>query len=508
MFVRIRTTLAVGVLLLGVTAATAGTVPATAAVPDEAVPVASNPPDGVFNQGDRTLDFDHGWKFQLVNTADTTDPSGVYGNSSNPLAAAVDFPDASWRTVTLPHDWSIEQLPQASNGNATGYFPGGLGWYRKTFTVPKSMDGKRLSIDFDGVYMNSYVYLNGALLGNHPYGYTGFSFDVTDRVHADGTPNVLAVVVQNKQPSSRWYSGSGITRNVHLTVTDPVHVARLGTFVTTPDLATTIESGYADVHMQTQLRNETGHATSVDVVSTVRDADGHAVVSSTSSDVALGDSATDTADIKLTDPHLWSTTDPYLYTLRTQVVQHHQVIDTYDTTFGVRWLRFDPANGVFLNGQHLKLQGVDLHNDQGALGSVNNYDALWRQMSILKSEGVNSFRTSHNPPSPEMIDVCQRLGIVMMVEAFDAWDRQKLSNDYHLYFNDWSDRDIAEMVKPRFGVRADAAEPRRARPELQPGAGRRRAACQVPDEVLLRVRVVVGGVGARRLPGSRLHQHR
>ncbi len=446
MFVRIRTTLAVGVLLLGVTAATAGTVPATAAVPDEAVPVASNPPDGVFNQGDRTLDFDHGWKFQLVNTADTTDPSGVYGNSSNPLAAAVDFPDASWRTVTLPHDWSIEQLPQASNGNATGYFPGGLGWYRKTFTVPKSMDGKRLSIDFDGVYMNSYVYLNGALLGNHPYGYTGFSFDVTDRVHADGTPNVLAVVVQNKQPSSRWYSGSGITRNVHLTVTDPVHVARLGTFVTTPDLATTIESGYADVHMQTQLRNETGHATSVDVVSTVRDADGHAVVSSTSSDVALGDSATDTADIKLTDPHLWSTTDPYLYTLRTQVVQHHQVIDTYDTTFGVRWLRFDPANGVFLNGQHLKLQGVDLHNDQGALGSVNNYDALWRQMSILKSEGVNSFRTSHNPPSPEMIDVCQRLGIVMMVEAFDAWDRQKLSNDYHLYFNDWSDRDIAEMV--------------------------------------------------------------
>ena len=445
MFVRIRTTLAVGVLLLGVTAATAGTVPATAAVPDEAVPVASNPPDGVFNQGDRTLDFDHGWKFQLVNTADTTDPSGVYGNSSNPLAAAVDFPDASWRTVTLPHDWSIEQLPQASNGNATGYFPGGLGWYRKTFTVPKSMDGKRLSIDFD-VYMNSYVYLNGALLGNHPYGYTGFSFDVTDRVHADGTPNVLAVVVQNKQPSSRWYSGSGITRNVHLTVTDPVHVARLGTFVTTPDLATTIESGYADVHMQTQLRNETGHATSVDVVSTVRDADGHAVVSSTSSDVALGDSATDTADIKLTDPHLWSTTDPYLYTLRTQVVQHHQVIDTYDTTFGVRWLRFDPANGVFLNGQHLKLQGVDLHNDQGALGSVNNYDALWRQMSILKSEGVNAFRTSHNPPSPEMIDVCQRLGIVMMVEAFDAWDRQKLSNDYHLYFNDWSDRDIAEMV--------------------------------------------------------------
>ena len=446
MFARIRTTLAVGVLILGVTAATAGTLPATAAVPDEAVPVASNPPDGVFNQGDRTLDFDHGWKFQLVNTADTTDPSGMYGNSSNPLAAAVDFPDASWRTVTLPHDWSIEQLPQPSNGNATGYFPGGLGWYRKTFTVPTSMDGKRISIDFDGVYMNSYVYLNGALLGNRPYGYVGFSFDITDLVHTDGTPNVLAVVVQNKQPSSRWYSGSGITRNVHLTVTDPVHVARLGTFVTTPDLATTIESGYADVHVQTQLGNETGHSTSVDVVSTVRDAKGRPVAAATSSDVTVGDSATDAADIKLADPHLWSTTDPYLYTLTTQVVQHHQVIDTYDTTFGVRWLTFDPAKGVFLNGQHLKLQGVDLHNDQGALGSVNNYDALWRQMSILKSQGVNSFRTSHNPPSPEMIDVCQRLGIVMMVEAFDAWTIRKVTNDYSLYFNQWSDSDIAEMV--------------------------------------------------------------
>ncbi len=446
MFARTRTTLAVGVLLLGMTAATAGTLPATAAVPDQAVPVASNPPDGVFNQGDRTLDFDHGWKFQLVNTADTTDPSGVYGNSSNPLAAAVDFPDASWRTVTLPHDWSIEQLPTPTARNATGYFPGGLGWYRKTFTVPKSMDGKRLSIDFDGVYMNSYVYLNGELLGNHPYGYTGFSFDVTDRVHTDSTPNVLAVVVQDKQPNSRWYSGSGITRNVHLTVTDPVHVARLGTFVTTPDLATTIESGYADVHVQTQLRNESGRSTPVDVVSTIRDANGHAVVSTTSSDVAVGDSATDTADIKLADPHLWSTTDPYLYTLRTQVVQHHQVIDTYDTTFGVRWLKFDPSGGVFLNGQHIKLQGVDLHHDQGALGSVNNYDALWRQMSILKSEGVNAFRTSHNPPSPEMIDVCQRLGIVMMVEAFDAWTNGKTTNDYHLYFNQWSDSDIAEMV--------------------------------------------------------------
>jgi beta-galactosidase len=326
----------------------------------------------VLNQGDRTIDFDHGWKFQLVNTKDTTDPTGQYGNSSNPLAAAPGFDDTSWRSVTLPHDWSIEQQPTPDQSNATGYFPGGLGWYRKTFTLPPSTAGKTISLDFDGVYMNSYVYLNGQLLGNHPYGYTGFTFDVTDQVHTDGvTPNVLAVVVQNKEPSSRWYSGSGITRNVHLTVTDPIHVARWGVFVTTPDLATTIQDGYADVHVQTQVVNPDNAP--VDVVSTVRDASGADVASSTGTDV------------RLDHPHLWSTTDPYLYTLHTEVVANQQVVDSYDTTFGVRWLTFDPAHGVFVNGQHIKLQGVDLHNDQGALGSVDNYDALWRQMSILKS---------------------------------------------------------------------------------------------------------------------------
>jgi beta-galactosidase len=418
-----------GILVAGLAAA----VPQTAtAAPGSAPGVVSHPADGVLNQGDRTLDFDHGWKFQLVNPADTTDPSGVYGNSANPLAAAPGFDDSSWRSVTLPHDWSIEQQPTSTERNATGYFPGGLAWYRKTFTLPDSTAGQDISVDFDGVYMNSYVYLNGELLGNHPYGYTGFSFDITGKVHTDGTPNVLAVVVQNKQPSSRWYSGSGITRNVHLTVTEPVHVARWGVSVTTPNLADTIKDGYADVHVATQLVNPSGEA--VDVVSTVRDAAGH--------DVASGNGT----DIRLANPHLWSTDDPYLYTLHTEVVANQHVVDSYDTTFGVRWLVFDSNNGVFLNGQHLKLQGVDLHNDQGALGSVDNYDALWRQMSILKSEGVNAFRTSHNPPSPEMIDVCQRLGIVMMVEAFDAWNQQKLANDYHLYFNQWSDTDIAEMV--------------------------------------------------------------
>jgi beta-galactosidase len=191
---------------------------------------AGDPNLGVANQGERTVDFDSGWRFKLVSTAmDASDPSGTYGTSANPNAAAPDFPDSTWDRVTLPHDWSITQLPSPTQTNATGYFPGGLGWYRKTFTLPRSIEGKEISVDFDGVFDNSYVYLNGHLLGNHPYGYTGYSYDITGLAHTDGhTPNVLAVVVQNAEPSSRWYSGSGITRHVHLTVVDPIHIARWG----------------------------------------------------------------------------------------------------------------------------------------------------------------------------------------------------------------------------------------------------------------------------------------
>jgi beta-galactosidase len=411
-------------------------------------PAAAHRADGVLNQGSRTLDFDHGWKFKLVNTANISDPTGLYGNSSNPLAAAPAFDDSDWQSVTLPHDWSITQQPSSTNSNATGYFPGGLGWYRNTFTLPSSMAGKRLSVDFDGVYMNSYVFLNGTLLGNHPYGYTAFSLDITNLVHTDGhTPNVLAVVVQNQEPSSRWYSGSGITRNVHLTVTDDVHISRDGTFVTTPNLAATVQSGYADVNVQTQVQDDSDSTAGVKVVSNVKDESGRVVATSTSASFSVGPTpSTVPADMTVKHPHLWSTTDPYLYTVRTSVTLNNRIVDTYTTTFGIRWIVISPDAGVSVNGQHIKLQGVDLHNDEGALGSVDNYDALWRQMSELKAEGVNAFRTSHNPPSPEMIDICQRLGILMMVEAFDAWGTGKLADDYHLYFAQWGDSDIEEMV--------------------------------------------------------------
>ena len=450
-------------VLLTTACALAGTAAAQAATPSgsDLGPVgwssgSGDPNLGVLNDGTRTLNFDGGWRFKLVNTANTTDPSGQFGNSTDPKAAAPGFDDAMWQQLTLPHDWSITQTPDPSQSNATGFFPGGLGWYRKSFTLPSSMTGKRISLDFDGVFENSYVYLNGQLVGNHPYGYTGYSYDISNLVHTDGhTPNVLAVVVQNLEPSSRWYSGSGITRHVHLTVANPLHIARWGTTVTTPDLATTIASHFATVHVATQLANDSGTADTVDLHYVVHDAAGHVVADATTANVSVPVAgATSSADIRLDNPHLWSTTDPYLYTVQTSVTGSGAAggsatgahLDSATATFGVRWLVFSPTQGVMLNGQPLKLHGVDLHNDEGALGSVDNYDAMYRQMSNLKAAGVNAFRTSHNPPSPELLDICQRLGIVMMVEAFDAWDVGKLSADYHLYFNQWSDYDIDEMV--------------------------------------------------------------
>jgi beta-galactosidase len=294
------------------------------------------------------------------------------------------------------------------------------------------MKGEQISVEFDGVYMDSYVYFNGELVGNHPYGYTGFSIDLTKAAHTDGkTPNVIAVKVQNQLPSSRWYSGSGIYRNVHLVVTNPVHVARHGVFVTTPDFEHTIKDGFADVHVATNVVDD---GQDVTVVNKVLDARGHVVAAKAG------------GDLRIRHPHLWSIDDPYLYTLRTRLVAGHRTVDSVDTRFGARWFKFDPDGGFSLNGRDVKLQGVDLHHDEGALGSAIDRDALMRQMKLMKSMGVNALRTSHNPPSPEMIDVCQELGVVMMVEAFDTWRKPKVKYDYGRFFDANSDSDIKEMV--------------------------------------------------------------
>jgi beta-galactosidase len=390
--------------------------------------------------GRRTVALRDGWRFALVNPGGITDPTGAYAGAPDP-----GYDDSAWREVAVPHDWSIEQTPTTENGttSGTGFFPGGLGWYRLAFTLPPAFAGKRISVEFDGVYMDSYVYCNGTEAGRHPYGYTGFALDLTDLLHTDGTTeNVIAVKVQNRLPSSRWYSGSGIYREARLVVTEPVHVERWGTFVTTPD----ITAERAVVHVRTSVVNESGAASQVEVRSTVKDPGGRTVArAATTADV--GDKTTETHELTVPKPKLWDFATPeHRYTLETELRVGGRTVDTYRTPFGIRTYRFDPDEGFSLNGIHSKIKGVDLHHDQGALGAAISIDAVRRQMTIMKSMGVNAFRTSHNPPSPQMIQVCEELGIVMMVEAFDCWRTGKTKYDYGRFFDEWCEKDATEMV--------------------------------------------------------------
>ncbi len=393
----------------------------------------------------RSYDFDQDWRFVLVNANGVTDPTGAYTGAYQP-----GFDDSRWRLLDLPHDWSIELAPVDNGGTVSGngFFQGGLGWYRKTFTLPPAMAGRRISIEFDGVYMNSNVYVNGQLLGTHPYAYTGFNYDLTGKVHTDGrTPNVIAVQASNQIPSSRWYSGSGIYRSVHLIVTDPVHIGRHGTFVTTPELAATVGAGYGNAQVQTLISNEGNSAVTAAVTVTIRDPHGTTVgTASAMVNVAAGQTATATSVVRVAHPSLWSVEEPALYSLETGVAVAGRTVDNTTVPFGFRYFAFDPAGGFSLNGQHMKLQGADLHATQGPLGAVILPDALVRQIRIMKSMGVNALRTAHNPPAPELTAVCEQLGVLMMVEAFDCWHTGKLLFDYHLYFDQWSDSDIREMV--------------------------------------------------------------
>lgn len=423
-------------LLLASTAAPAAgallsTPPAQAAETTGAGPAAS---------GRRTVPLRDGWRFALVNPGGITDPTGAYADAAQP-----GYDDSDWREVAVPHDWSIEFAPTTEHGttSGTGFFPGGLGWYRLAFTLPPSLAGKRISVEFDGVYMDSYVHCNGKEAGRHPYGYTGFAFDLTDLLHTDGTTeNVLAVKVQNRLPSSRWYSGSGIYREARLVVTEPVHVERWGTYVTTPEI--TGKRGV--VHVRTTVVNASGGGRDVEVVSRVVDPGGRTVARA-SSTIAVTDKATATHELTVPTPKLWDFETPHhRYTLRTDLRVGARTTDTCRTPFGFRTFRFDPDEGFHLNGAHSKIKGVDLHHDLGALGAAVSIDAVRRQLTIMKSMGVNAFRTSHNPPSPEMIQVCEELGIVMLVEAFDCWRTGKTRYDYGRFFDEWAERDATEMV--------------------------------------------------------------
>ncbi|MFS8103062.1 DUF4982 domain-containing protein [Lentzea alba] len=355
----------------------------------------------------RSTSFTNDWRFVLADPANAQQP---------------DHDDSSWRRLDLPHDWSIERDPNPAAAPGEGYYEAGTAWYRKTFTLPANAKGKRISLEFDGVYMDSHVYVNGKLARSHPYGYTGFNVDMTGLAHTDGEPNVVAVKVVHQAPSSRWYAGSGIYRNVHLVVTEPVHVARHGVFVTTPNLAATYPKGYADVEVKTEL---VGKGT---VTHQVLDADGKVVASGRT--------------LRVQKPTLWNTAKPYLYTLVTRASSG----DTVRTPFGIRWFEFDPADGFSLNGKDMKLEGVNLHHSLGALGAAVHEDGIRQQLLTMKRMGVNAVRTSHNPPAPEFVRLCDELGLLLMIEAFDTWRTPKRQFDYGRFFDRHSSADIKEMV--------------------------------------------------------------
>ncbi|MBW8817197.1 MAG: DUF4982 domain-containing protein [Streptomyces sp.] len=404
-----------------------------------ATPVAQAAESAGNASGRSTVALRDGWRFALVNPGGVTDPTGEYTD-----AAVPGYDDSGWREIAVPHDWSIELAPTTGNGttSGTGFFPGGLGWYRLAFTLPPAFAGKRISVEFDGVYMDSYVYCNGTEVGRHPYGYTGFAIDLTDLLHTDGTTeNVIAVKVQNRLPSSRWYSGSGIYREARLVVTDPVHVERWGTQVTTPE----ITAERARVRVRTSVVDESGTAGPVEIRSRIKDPRGRTVARAATT-ITVGTRATETHELTVPEPRLWDIAEPHRYTLETELRRDGKLVDTYRTPFGLRTFRFDPDEGFHLNGTHHKIKGVDLHHDLGALGAAVSIDAIRRQMTIMKSMGVNAFRTSHNPPSPEMIQVCEELGIVMLVEAFDCWRTGKTRYDYGRFFDEWCERDATEMV--------------------------------------------------------------
>ena len=378
----------------------------------------------VDSKQDRTSDFDANWKFMLSDSVQAQDPA---------------FDDSAWQQVDLPHDYSITQKYSQSNEAESAYLPGGTGWYRKSFTIDRDLAGKRIAINFDGVYMNATVWFNGVKLGTHPYGYSPFSFDLTGNAKFGGE-NTIVVKVENRLPSSRWYSGSGIYRDVTLTVTDGVHVGNNGVAIKTPSLATQ-NGGNVTMNLTTKVANDTKAAANITLKQTVFHKGGKTdaaigTVTTASKSIAAGASADVTSTITAASPKLWSIKNPNLYTVRTEVLNGDTVLDTYDTEYGFRWTGFDATSGFSLNGEKVKLKGVSMHHDQGSLGAVANRRAIERQVEILQKMGVNSIRTTHNPAAKALIDVCNEKGVLVVEEVFDMWNRSKNGNteDYGKWF--------------------------------------------------------------------------
>jgi beta-galactosidase len=392
--------------------------------------------------GRQTLSFDQGWRFH---------PGEVTAAEKPELA------DAAWRTLDVPHDFSIEGPPGADpstmdgpfdkkspGGAGAGALNGGIGWYRKTFTLPESTAGKRVGVRFDGVYMDSEVWLNGTSLGTQPYGYTSFEYDLTP--HLKPGANVLALRFNVQQPCSRWYSGAGIYRHVWLTLTDPVHVAPWGTYVITPE----ITDAAAQVGVRTEVSNEGAAAVQATLTTTILDAGGKQVAAQqTDQALAAGGSHMLEQTLKVANPRRWSTEDPHLYQVVSELRVGERLVDRYTTPLGIRSLQFTADNGFLLNGKRVQIKGVCQHHDLGCLGAAVHRRGIERQLEILKAMGCNAIRTSHNPPTPELLDLCDRMGLLVMDEIFDEWiiPKSGMKYGYKRFFDEWSERDLVSMIR-------------------------------------------------------------
>lgn len=381
----------------------------------------------------------------------TTRPPGNPGAEVAYTQAGYD--DSGWQRLNLPHDWGIAGPFKLQAPGSTGKLPWeGIGWYRKHFMVPASDKDRRLYLEVDGAMSYANVWINGQYVGGWPYGYSSWELDLTPYVKA-GAENVLAVRLDNPPDSSRWYPGGGIYRNVWLVKTGPVHVAHWGTYVTTPE----ISPAAATVKIQVTVENDAKIAATVSVKNEVyelkADGDkGESVATTTTDGVQVAPQGQQMipAQATIKTPRLWSLEKPHRYVVVTSIEQNGKRLDHYETPFGIRTIKFDANHGFFLNGEHVRLNGVCDHADLGALGTAINTRALQRQIQILQQMGCNAIRTSHNPPAPELLDLCDRMGMLVMDESFDCWERGKRPNDYHLLFDDWHEKDWrAELRRDR-----------------------------------------------------------
>lgn len=361
--------------------------------------------------------FDKGWLFTLADGA---------GMSKS------DYSDRHWRSLNLPHDWAIEGdfSPSNPSGAGGGALPGGIGWYRKHFSVNPKEKYDRFTITFDGVYMNSTVYINGHKLGTRPYGYSTFEYDLTPYINKKGD-NVIAVKVDNSdQPNSRWYSGCGIYRHVWLTKTmKSAYIPQWGQYVAT--------SPQGDVRVKVDFA-ASGNKMKLSVRNTIYDAAGKIVAKS---------QGVQEQKLKVKNPHLWDIGKGYLYTVKSELLVNGKVVDVATTTAGFRDVKFDAKKGFFLNGKNLKINGVCEHHDFGCLGAAVNEDAMHRKLTILRDMGVNAIRSSHNPPAPELLNMCDSMGFLVMDESFDMWRRKKSNGDYARFFDEWHKKDLSDLIK-------------------------------------------------------------